>query len=82
MLLVAVELSNGSDGRDERSYEAGYAAANDGSLIRDAMATTDMTSSMLCEFFVDRALSADQPVGIVRGDFIDGCTRAVAEAME
>ncbi|KGI66011.1 hypothetical protein MJO55_28230 (plasmid) [Mycolicibacterium rufum] len=82
VLLVAAELSIGSDDRHDRSYHAGYVAASHGSWVRDAMATRGMTSSTLCESVADRTLTGDEAVGIVRGDFIDGCTRAVAEAME
>ena len=60
VLLVAAELSIGSDDRHDRSYHAGYVAASHGSWVRDAMATRGMTSSTLCESVADRTLTGDE----------------------
>ncbi len=84
LLVVAagVHASVGSDPRDEASYRAGYRVASNGTVIRRAMTTADATPVALCTLLLDRALSTDPPPHIVRTDFISGCTRGVAEAME
>ncbi len=79
--MIGVHVSIGSGPRDDASYEAGYRAASNGALIREAIAA-HTTSTTLCDTLVKHALITDQPPRIVQDDFISGCTRAIAEAME
>lgn len=82
VLLIGVHASIGSDPRDDVSFDAGYRAASNGTLIREAMAAPRTTSAALCNSLVKRAFITHEPPHIVQDDFISGCTRAVAEAME
>lgn len=81
VLAIGVHVSLGSAPRDDASYEAGYRAASHSTLIRETI-TAHATPSTLCNTMVEHALRADEPPRIVQDDFISGCTRAIAEAME
>ncbi len=81
LLLAAVSAATGSSDRDDASFKAGYTAASDASFVRSEM-TTGTTSSALCNTLVERMLAEADSTAVVRADFLSGCTRAVAEAME
>ncbi|UNB49836.1 hypothetical protein [Mycolicibacterium sp. YH-1] len=82
MLLTSVNAVMGSAVHDDASYRAGYVAASNSALVRAAMARPEMAPATLCDTIVQRALVGDDSTWIVRSDFIRGCTRAIAEAME
>lgn len=82
LLLTSVDAAMGSEPRDDASYRAGYVAASNGGLVRAAMNRRETSPLTLCNIVVERALVAGDAPRIVRSDFIRGCTRAIAEAME
>lgn len=82
VLLAVAEIACGSHGRDDTSYRAGYAAASNGTVVREAMTGPGMTPSVFCDALVETMLSKGGSTNIVTIDFVTGCTRAVAEAME
>ena len=83
MLLALVYTVIGSDVSDDAPYRAGYVAASDASFVREAMNRPMVTSTGLCdELLLARALVASDAAGIVRRDFVNGCTQAIATVME
>lgn len=82
VMLAAVPAVTGSDGRDGASFSAGYAAVTDASWVRAEMTSPGTTSLTLCNSLVERTLVEADSTAVVRADFISGCTRAVADAME
>lgn len=70
------------DVRDDGSYQAGYRAASNPTLIRETVIATHTTPAALCTTLAEQALTAQPSSHIVHDDFISGCTRAIAETME
>jgi hypothetical protein len=78
-----MELITGHDASDAASFAAGYTAASDTNLVRDAMSIHGATSSSFCDRLVAHALqNLPSGVVIVRADYLGGCRRAVSDAME
>ncbi len=82
LILLAVPAATGSDAHDGASFRAGYAAVTDASLVRAEMTSPGTTSSALCNSLFERTLVEAVSTAVVRADFVSGCTRAVADAME
>jgi hypothetical protein len=80
-LIAIVAVMIGDHRRDDRSYDAGYAAASDSGFVRTAMASPGVTSSTLCDALVAGALIRYSG-NLARDGFVTGCRHAVADAME
>lgn len=70
------------DVRDDGSYQAGYRAASNPTLIRETVIAAHTTPAALCTTLAEHALTAAPSPPLVRDDFISGCTHAIAETME
>ena len=79
-VIVAVAPLAGS--RDDRSFDAGYAAVSDPSYIRSVLSEGRMTSAALCDDALNRAITSGQSIGLRRSAFLRGCKHAVGDAME
>lgn len=64
------------------SFVSGYDAAPAPEFIRSAMTRRGATAETFCATLFARALASSGPRDLVESDFVDGCKRAVAEAME
>ncbi len=82
VLAMGVHVVIGDHGRDDASYQAGYRAASDTALVRKAVIAAHTTPAALCTSLATQAVTAQPTRPLVQDDFISGCTRAVAEAME
>jgi hypothetical protein len=78
-IAAAVALVSVDGPRDEASFGAGYAAVSNRALVRHAMGVPGATPAAFCV----RLYETDTLTrGVVRDDFLDGCSRAVGDAME
>lgn len=82
VLTMSVHVATRDDVRDDRSYQAGYRAASNPTLIRETVTATHTTPAALCATLAGQALTAQPSSHLVQDDFISGCTRAIAETME
>ncbi|MCP9276463.1 hypothetical protein [Mycolicibacterium arenosum] len=81
-VLASFELlSRGSD-PDPFSFHEGYSAIADRGSVRAAMAHAGATPTRLCNNLFDDALARGTADRIVHHDFLNGCERAVGDAME
>jgi hypothetical protein len=81
MLAIAAgfQFVSGDVSHDEASFGAGYAAVSNRALVRSAMGVPGATPAAFCV----RLYETDTLTrGVVRDDFLDGCSRAVGDAME
>lgn len=79
---MGVHVATSADVRDDGSYQAGYRAASNTTLIRETVTAAHTTPAALCTTLAEHAVTAQPSPPLVLDDFISGCTRAIAEAME
>ncbi|CDO10437.1 hypothetical protein BN977_05270 [Mycolicibacterium cosmeticum] len=77
-VLALAEIASGPHQRDDASFRAGYAAASNGTMVRAAMTEPGVTPTVFCDALAEK----NSVPGIVARDFLAGCRRAVADAME
>jgi hypothetical protein len=78
-LVAAVRVLDPAVPFDDASFGAGYLAASDRSLVRDALGWPGVTPATLCGNLYERDGAHD---GLLRVDFVAGCTRGIGDVME
>lgn len=81
-LAALVEFGLGPSVSDMSSFEAGYQAVPTPTDIRSVLSDRRMTSASFCEGVLSRVIDDGLSKGLRHTEFLRGCRRAVADAME
>ena len=81
-LAAVMKVAMGHHHADDDSYRAGYNSVSNAEHARTLMTLAGTTSWSVCDALLDRRSSTEDLNELIKADFVSGCKRAIAEAME